>query len=47
MSNWLIRLLLIEYIVIMSVCILEKNFVKAIYWLGASIITTSVILGFK
>jgi hypothetical protein len=47
MSTWLIRLFLVEYVVIMIVCLFERNWVKAFYWLGAAILNYSILLGFK
>ncbi len=46
-SNWLIRLLLVEYGVILVVCLWEKNLPRALYWLGASILQISILWGFK
>ncbi len=47
MSNLLIKLLLVEYIVIMGVCVYEKNFPKALYWLSASGLQLAILWGFK
>lgn len=47
MSNFLIKLLLIEYIVIMVACFYEKNWAKMLYWFGASILQLSILWGFK
>lgn len=47
MSNWLIRLLLVEYVVIMGVCVYERNFPKALYWLSASSLQLAILWGFK
>lgn len=44
LSILLIKCLLASYIVIMVVCLVEKNYLLALYWLGASILQTSVIL---
>lgn len=42
-SSWLIRILLCEYLIILIVCTCEGNWKLALYWLGASILQTSVI----
>lgn len=47
MSNILIRILLIEYIIVMLMCIYEKNIPKSLYWFGASILQISILLGMK
>jgi len=44
LSSWLIRVLLLEYIIILAVCAYEGNWKLALYWLGASILQSSVIL---
>jgi hypothetical protein len=43
MSTWMMRCLLAAYICIMAVLILEKNYAKALYWLGATLITVSLL----
>jgi hypothetical protein len=43
-STLLIKILLVEYVVIMGVCLFEKNYPKAIYWAGASILNYSILL---
>ena len=47
MSNTLIKILLFEYVIIMGVCIYERNWVKATYWLGASVLNFSILMGMK
>ena len=47
MSALLIKLLLVEYAGIMAACLFEKNYPKALYWLGASILQVSILWGFK
>ena len=44
MSTWVMKLLIIEYAVIFVACSIEGNWKLALYWLGAIIIQTSVIL---
>lgn len=46
-SSLLIKILLVEYIVILFVCIFEHNYYKALYWFGASILQVSILLGMK
>lgn len=43
-SGLLMKALCIAYAVIMVSCIIEKNLTLALYWLGATIITLSIIL---
>jgi hypothetical protein len=47
MSNTLIKCLLLAYIVIMGVCVAERNWPKALYWFAASLLQVSIIWGFK
>lgn len=42
-STGLMKLLVAEYAVIAAVCLLEGNWPRFSYWVGASIITGSVI----
>jgi hypothetical protein len=44
MSNFLIKILLAEYVIIMVVCLFEKNWPRATYWLGAIILNYSLLL---
>jgi len=47
MINYLlIKILLIEYVVVLIVCLFERNWYRALYWLGASLIQIG-ILGMK
>lgn len=46
-SSNLIKILLLEYIVIMAVCIYERNWAKTLYWFGASILQISILWGMK
>ena len=43
MSNILIRLLIVEYLIILVVCLFERNYMRALYWLGAAIIVYATI----
>jgi hypothetical protein len=45
MSDKLILSLLVAYTVIMVVCIYERNWPRALYWLGAIILNMSIIWG--
>lgn len=47
MSTWLMRLLVVQYIIISIISLFEHNYIRALYWIGASIITVSVLLGTK
>lgn len=46
-STILMRGLLVAYLVIMTTCLFEKNWPRALYWLSAAMITTSVLWGMK
>jgi surface polysaccharide O-acyltransferase-like enzyme len=43
MALWLVKCLLIVYLLIMIIAIFERDWKLAIYWLGASILQVSVI----
>lgn len=47
MSNFLIKCLLIEYIVIMAVCVYEKNWARVLYWIGACLLQIGILWGMK
>ena len=46
-SNWLIRLLLVQYIIIALVCVYEKNFPRVLYWIGAFALNFSILWGMR
>lgn len=46
-SNLLIRILLVEYVIIMAVCVFEKNWARTLYWFGASLLQVSILWGMK
>lgn len=46
-SNLLIKILLAEYVLIMGVCVLEKNWARTLYWFGASLLQISILWGMK
>jgi len=39
--------LLVVYVIISLVCIFERNYPKALYWVSAGMITFSVMWGMK
>ena len=43
-STLLIKILLAEYAVIMTVCLWEKNYPMALYWLSASGLQAAILL---
>jgi hypothetical protein len=47
MSNWLIKLLVVEYVIIMGVCVYEQNWARTLYWFGASLLQVSILWGMK
>jgi hypothetical protein len=47
MSTLLMKILLVEYVIIMGVCMVEGNWYRTLYWFGAGILQTSVILGMR
>ncbi len=47
MSNTLIKILGLFYIVICMVCIMEQDYPKALYWLSAIGLLISILWGFK
>lgn len=46
-SDTLMKFLIFIYMITFICCLFEKNFPKALYWLSASMITLSIILGMK
>lgn len=47
MSNLLIKFLLVEYFIIMGVCVWEAKFNMALYWIGAIILNYAILRGLK
>ncbi len=47
MSNLLIKMLLIEYVIIMAVCVYERNWARVMYWCGACLLQLGVLGGMK
>lgn len=46
-STFLMRGLLVCYLIICGTCLFERNFPKALYWFAAALITSSVLWGMK
>jgi hypothetical protein len=46
-SQILAIILLIQYAGITVVCLLEMNWVRALYWAGAGILQTAIIFGMR
>jgi len=46
-SNWLIKLLLVQYAIITVVCVYECNWPRVIYWVGAGLIQVGILWGMK
>lgn len=44
MSYWMMCSLGIAYVIIMIACAVEKKWYDALYWLGAGVITLSLVL---
>lgn len=42
-SKWMIGILLMQNIGVMIACIAERNYLKALYWFGASCINTAIL----
>lgn len=47
MSIFLTKILILEYTVIMIVCLIEQKYIFALYWLGAIILNWAVMMGLK
>jgi hypothetical protein len=47
MGDKLIMILAIQNFVICIVSICEHNYLRAVYWFGASLINTTIMLGMK
>ena len=47
MSDKVIHILIGFNSLLVVVCIFEKNFCKAMYWFGALVINTSILMGMK
>jgi hypothetical protein len=47
LSNTLIKCLLLEYVVILAVCIYERNYPRSLYWFGAALLQVSILWGMK
>ena len=47
LSNLMIKILFVEYVVIMITCLFEKNVPKALYWGSAGVMQIAILMGFK
>jgi len=47
LSTLLIKFLLAEYIVIMGVCVWERNWARVCYWGGAILLQFGVLAGMR
>ena len=47
MSSLLIKCLLVFYIIIFAVCLYEKKWAMALYWISASGLQVAILWGFK
>lgn len=43
-SEWMMKALLVVYVLLAVVCGYEGNYPKALYWFSAGLITVSVLL---
>lgn len=43
MSSLLIKILLIQYVVILGASLVEGNYPRALYWFGASLLQVSIL----
>ena len=46
-SDMMMKMLLVTYFVISVVCLYERNYPRALYWVSAGMITFSVLWGMK
>lgn len=47
MSNFLIKCLLAEYLIIAGVCFYEKNYARLLYWISASGLQVAILWGMR
>lgn len=47
LSDWIMRSFMIQYFVCAAVCVCEKNYPRALYWMSAGLLTISVLWGMK
>jgi hypothetical protein len=47
MSQALMKIMLVEYLVILAACLGERNWPRALYWLGATVLQVSVLWGMR
>lgn len=46
-SDNIMKLLFIIYIFVSIVCVFEKNYPRALYWISAAFLTFSILWGMK
>ena len=46
-STWLMKALLVAYVIITAACIYERDWPKMLYWVSACGITTAILWGMK
>ncbi len=44
-SDAMVKFLIIQYVVILLVCLWENNWPKSLYWLGAAILNIGLLWG--
>ena len=47
LSDLLMKILVVGYIIISAVCLFEHNYARALYWVSAGGITFSILWGMK
>ena len=47
LSDILMKVLVVAYVLVSIVCLFERNYPKALYWASAGAITFSVMWGMK
>lgn len=43
-SDLFMRILLIQYIIVALACLVERNWARFLYWAGAILLTTGVLM---
>ncbi len=47
MSSWLMKWLILQYILVFLFCLYERQWPRALYWLGAAILNVAILWGMK
>jgi len=47
LSSLMMKILIVEYIIVGIVCLLERDYPTALYWGGATMLTSSIVWGMK